>query len=489
MHEYKLFINGEYCDAASGKTFDALNPATGEPFARIALAGPEDVTRACESAQATFESKAWQAMPADERGQIIRKAAALMSDRADELARLETMDVGKTITDSTNLDLPLSSSWLDWYGTVTCSVEGETLPIPNPNQIDFTLREPYGVVGCIIPWNFPLYLAVLKVGPALAVGNTVVLKPAPWASVTSLLLGELFAEAGLPPGALNIITGDAESGEALCRDPRVQKLFFTGSTATGRRVLQLAAERICDTGVELGGKSPNLIFADADWDQAVAGATFGILLNNGQNCIAGSRLLVEAEIYEEFVVALAEKFNSLTVGDPMDPASQLGAIISAEQHDKIKRYIRAGVDDGATLVCGGGPPEGPTFAQGWWMEPTIFSHVTNDMTIAQEEIFGPVVCVIPFADEEEAIALANDTPYGLGSGVFTTDLAKANRVIRRLQAGTVYVNTYNQVYPQSPFPGWKQSGIGVERGLHGLLENTRLKNVIMDLTDEPIPWF
>ena len=490
MREFKLFINGEYSDAASGESFESVNPANGQVIARIAKAGAEDVARACRCAQAAFDGVWSHEVSPVERGHILMRAADILRGRLAELAELETQDVGKPVTETTNIDVPVAATYLEWYGTVTQSFEAETIPVPNPDQVDFTLREPYGVVGCIAPWNFPLFLAILKIGPALAAGNTVVMKPASWTSLTTLLLGEVFTEAGLPAGVLNILTGPGGSvGEAICTDPHVQKLFFTGSTDVGRRIIQISTGHIADLSMELGGKSPNIIFADADWEQAVAGATFGILLNNGQNCIAGSRLLVERSIYGKFVAALAEKFQSLRLGDPMAPQTQMGAIVSRQQHETVMEYIRAGTAEGATLACGGKVPEGAQFANGCFIEPTLFSGVTNDMRIAREEIFGPVLVAIPFEGEDEAVAIANDTPYGLGAGVFTKDLGRANRMLRRIHAGTVYVNTYNQVYPQSPFPGWKQSGIGVERGIHGLLENTRYKNVIMDISGKPIPWF
>ena len=489
MRELKLFIDGEYCDAASGSTYESINPGTGEALARIALGGAEDVARACEAAQRAFDGE-WGNTDAAARGEILTKAADLLLDRLDEFAELETLDVGKTITDSTNIDIPVSASYLKWYGTATLDNLAETIPLPTDTQIDFSLRQPYGVVAGIAPWNFPLFLAMLKIGPALAMGNTVVIKPARITSMTTLLVGEVFRDAGLPAGALNVVAGSgSEAGEALCTDPRVQKVFFTGSTEVGRRIMALCAENITDISVELGGKSPNIIFADADWDQAVAGAVFGILLNNGQNCIAGSRLLVEKSIYDDFVAAVAEVFSSLRLGNPMDESAQLGAIVSQEQFDTVMGYIEAGKQEGATVACGGKTPDDPPHPDGWYIEPTLFADVSNDMKIAQEEIFGPVLVAIPFEGEEEAVRIANDTPYGLGSGVFTTDAAKAHRMIRAIHSGTVYVNTYNQVYPVSPFPAWKQSGIGVERGLHGLLENCRYKNVIMDISGEPIPWF
>jgi aldehyde dehydrogenase (NAD+)/phenylacetaldehyde dehydrogenase len=489
MREFQLFINGEYCPAASGQTYVSTNPATGEAIATVARGGSEDVQRACAAAQAAYEG-AWGEMAAPARGDIIRRAAELLLERAAEFAELETLDVGKPITESSNIDVPVAAAYLKWYGDVALDHPGETIPLPTTTQIDFSLRQPYGVVAGIAPWNFPLFLALLKVGPALAMGNTVVLKPATITPLTTLLLGELFRDAGLPTGALNIIAGPGgEVGEAMCSDPRVQKVFFTGSTDIGRRIMQLCAEDITDVSLELGGKSPNIIFEDANWEQAVEGAVFGILLNNGQNCISGSRLLVQESIYERFVAALGDRFRALRVGNPMDPDTQLGSIVSEEHYRKIMEYLEIGKQEGASVVTGGQAPDVPPHPGGWYIEPTLFADVTNDMRIAREEIFGPVLVAIPFQDEAEAIRLANDTPYGLGSGVFTRDASRAQRVARALQAGTVYVNCYNAVYPTSPFPAWKQSGIGVERGVHGLLENCRYKNVIMDISDQPIGWF
>lgn len=486
--QFKLLIDGEYCAAQNGATAASTNPANGEVVAEVAQASADDVSRAVEAAQRAFPG--WSNLPGEQRGAILTRAANLLRERLQEFAELETRDVGKTIRDTTQIDIPVSASFLEWYGGVTLETVGETIPIGNPDQVDFSLRQPYGVVGLISPWNFPLVTAILKIGPALAVGNTAIMKPASWTPLTTMLLGEVFRDAGLPPGVLNILVGSGGTvGEAICAHPLVKKIFFTGSTEVGQRIMCVASENVTDTSVELGGKSPNIIFADADWEQALAGATFGILLNNGQNCISGSRLLVERPIYDKFVAALAERFQSLRVGDPMDEASQLGSIVAEGHYRSIMDYIEIGKQEGATLACGGKQPEGDAFANGWFIEPTLFTDVDNKMRVAQEEIFGPVLVVIPFEGEDEAVEIANDTIYGLGSGVFTTDLARAHRVARRIEAGTVYVNTYNMVYPQSPFPGWKQSGNTVERGIHGLLENTRYKNVIMDISGKPIEWF
>ncbi len=489
MRQFKLFIDGEYCDAAGGETYGTINPANGEVIGTVAQGGPEDVTRACAAAQAAFDGE-WGVMACGDRAAILSKAAQLLSDRTEEFAQLETLDVGKTITDSRLIDIPVAAAYLHWYGEVADAVVGQTIPVPNPGQIDFSLYQPYGVVAGIAPWNFPLFLAVLKIGAALATGNSVVMKPATLTPITTSAVCELFAEAGLPAGALNVISGPgATVGEALVTDPRVGMVSFTGSTAIGRRVMELAQNNITDLSMELGGKSPNCVFADADFDQAVAGAVFGILLNNGQNCIAASRLLVEASIYDDLTAAVAAKMSSLRIGDPSSEDTQLGTIVSREQLDKILGYIEAGKSEGATVACGGKIPDGPEYEGGFYVEPTLFTGVTNDMTIAREEIFGPVLVAIPFKDEAEAVQIANDTAYGLGSAVFTTHADRIQRMVRALESGTVYVNCYNAVYPQSPFPGWKQSGTGVERGIAGLYQYVRIKNVIQDISGEPIGWF
>ena len=489
MKDFKLFINGEYCDAASGATYESFNPATGEVIATVARGGAADVTRACAAAQAAFDGE-WGATDAFARGKIISRAAELIMERLDYFAELETLDVGKPITESKNIDIPVSAAYLRWYGETCADNLGETIPLPAAGQIDFSLRQPYGVVAGIAPWNFPLFLGLLKIGPALAMGNTVILKPATITPLTTLALGEVFAEAGLPAGALNLIAGPGgEVGESLCTDPRVQKVFFTGSTDVGRRIMQLCAQNITDMGLELGGKSPNLIFEDAKWEQAVNGAVFGILLNNGQNCIAGSRLLVQRSIYDRFVEAVGAKMAALRIGNPMDPEAQLGSIVSQEQFERVLGYIEIGKQEGARVVTGGKVPAVLPHPGGYYLEPTLLADVSNDMRVAREEIFGPVLVAIPFEDEADAIRIANDTPYGLGSGVFTADASRAQRMVRAIHSGTVYVNCYNAVYPTSPFPAWKQSGIGVERGLYGLLENCRYKNVIQDISDEAIGWF
>ncbi len=489
MREFKLFIDGQFVDAASDETYESVNPANREAVATVALGGPADVSRACEAAQRAFEGE-WGAMTCADRSAILAKAADLIEARTDEFAQLETLDVGKPIAEATAIDVPAAVNYLRWYADVTDAAVGEHITIPNAAQIDFTLRQPYGVVGGIAPWNFPLFLAMLKIGPALAVGNAIVFKPASITPMSTVTVCECFAEAGLPAGALNVITGPGKSvGEALVTDPRVQMVSFTGSTEVGRRVIELSAGNITNVSMELGGKSPNIVFDDADFDQAVAGAVFGLLLNNGQNCIAGTRLLVQKGVYDDICAAVAAKLDSLRVGDPMAPETQLGAIVSQEQFDKVVGYIEIGREEGATVAAGGTVPEGDEFANGWFVRPTLLTGCTNAMRCSREEIFGPVLAAIPFEDEEDAIRIANDTEYGLGSGVFTTDADRAQRMVRALQSGTVYVNTFNQVYPQSPFPGWKQSGTGVERGVQGLLTYTRFKNVIWDISGEPIGWF
>ncbi len=489
MRQFQLFIDGHYCDAASGETYDAVHPGNGEVIAGIAKAGPQDVARACLAAQAAFDGE-WGAMTSGERSTILARAAQLLLDRAEEFAQLEMADVGKPITEARNIDLPVAASYLQWYSEVTDATGGQTIPVPDAGQVDFSLYQPYGVVGGIAPWNFPLFLGILKIGPALATGNCIVLKPASITAMTTSAVCELFAEAGLPAGALNVVSGPgATVGEAIVTDPHVRMVSFTGSTATGRRIIELSQRNISNVSMELGGKSPNIIFADTDFDQAVAGAVFGVLLNNGQNCIAGTRLLVEKAIYDDVVAAVADKMASLKLGNPADEATQLGAIVSREQLDRILGYIEVGKAEGARVACGGAAPEGPEFAGGFYVQPTLFAEATNGMRVAREEIFGPVLVAIPFEDEAEAVRIANDTDYGLGSGVFTTDADRIQRMVRALKSGTVYVNCYNAVYPQSPFPGWNQSGTGVERGLAGLYTYVRIKNVIQDISGRPIPWF
>ena len=489
MREIKLFIAGEFTDADSGATYESTNPATGETVATVAEGGAEDVRRACAGAQEAFEGD-WGAMTSAERSAILATAADLIEARADEFAELETLDVGKPISESSAIDAPAAVNYLRWYASVTDAAVGETIDIPNPDQVDFSLWEPYGVVGGIAPWNFPLFLGMLKIGPALATGNAIVFKPASITPMSSSIVCECFAEAGLPPGALNVITGPGGVvGEAIVTDPRVGMVSFTGSTEVGRRIIEMSAQNITNTSMELGGKSPNIVFEDADFDQAVAGAVFGLLLNNGQNCIAGTRLLVQSGIYDDLCAAVAEKLDSLIVGDPMDPETQLGAIVSEEQFERVTGYIRAGEEAGATIAAGGTVPDDPALQDGWFVRPTLLTDCTNEMAVSCDEVFGPVLVAIPFEDEADAVAIANDTSYGLGSGVFTTDADRARRMARALQSGTVYINTYNQVYPQSPFPGWKQSGTGVERGMQGLFTYMRFKNVIQDISGDPIGWF
>ncbi len=489
MREIRLFIDGEFRDAADGATYQSINPATREAIATVAQGGAEDVRLACEAAQRAYEGE-WGAMTSAERSAILARAADNIEARAEEFAQLEMLDVGKPITEARAVDAPAAVNYLRWYASVTDAAVGETIAIPTPDQVDFSLWEPFGVVGGIAPWNFPLFLGMLKIGPALACGNAIVFKPASITPMSSSVVCECFADAGLPAGALNVIPGPGRVvGEALVTDPRVQMVSFTGSTEVGRRIIELSARNITNVSMELGGKSPNIIFEDADFDQAVAGAVFGLLLNNGQNCIAGTRLLVQRSVYDEICAAVAEKLDALIVGDPAKPETQLGAIVSEEQFEKVTGYIRWGEEAGATIAAGGTVPDDPELPGGWFVRPTLLTGATNAMSVSCEEVFGPVLVAIPFEDEAEAVAIANDTPYGLGSGVFTTNADRARRMVRALQSGTVYVNTYNQVFPQSPFPGWKQSGTGVERGMRGLFTYMRYKNVIQDISGAPIGWF
>jgi aldehyde dehydrogenase (NAD+) len=469
----QLFIDNEFVDAVSGKTFETVNPATEEVLGVVAEADHADVDKAVRAARRAFDEGAWPAMSARERGGLLLRLAELIRANAEELARLESMDNGKPIGETSTVDVPQSAEVLAYYAGWADKIHGQTVPT-NDAFFTYTLREPHGVCGQIIPWNFPLLMAAWKLGPALACGNTVVLKPAEQTPLSACRLAELVAEAGFPPGVVNILPGyGPTAGAALAEHRDVDKVAFTGSTEVGRIIQRAAATNIKSVSLELGGKSPNIVFADADIDAAVQGAIGGIFFNQGEVCCAGSRLFVEESIHDQFVEALAERARTIRVGDPLDAATQMGAQVSEEQFTKILGYIDAGRDEGARVVTGGARAAD----KGYFIQPTIFSGVRPDMKIACEEIFGPVVSAMTFTDAEDAVRQGNNTNYGLAAAVWTRDISKAHKVARALRAGTVWVNTYNAFDTAMPFGGYKESGIGRELGAQALDLYTQTKSV------------
>jgi aldehyde dehydrogenase (NAD+) len=475
----QLLINNEWRDASGGETMEVVNPATEEVIATVAAAGKDDVDAAVDAARAAFEGP-WGRMSARERGRLLSKLADRLMEKADEVARLETLHNGKPIFEARQIEIPAAAECLEYYAGWADKVTGETIPVKG-NYLTYTLREPLGVIGAIVPWNFPLLLAAWKVGPALATGNTVILKPAPDTPLTAIALGEIAVEVGLPPGVLNVLTGPgAEVGQALVAHPGIDKIAFTGGTATGKAIMRSAADTLKKITLELGGKSPNIVLADADLDAALRGATTGIFYGKGEVCAAGSRLLVDRSIKDQFMEKLAARAKKMVAGDPMDPKTRYGSLASKRQLETVQRYVDVAKKEGAALVAGGERADIGT-GKGFFFQPTVFDKVTSEMTIAREEIFGPVLAVIEFADLDEAIARANESQYGLAAAVWTRDIKKAHHVARRLQAGTVWINTYNVYDTAAPFGGYKASGFGREMGSHALEHYTQLKSVWVDL--------
>ncbi|HUE84176.1 MAG TPA: aldehyde dehydrogenase family protein [Pyrinomonadaceae bacterium] len=487
--KYQLFIDGEWVDAVSGKTFTTPNPATGQTLAEVAEADKADIDKAVVAARRAYEGK-WSKLSARDRGRLLYKLSQLIEANAARLASLETADNGKPIRESLYVDLPQVAENFEYFAGWATKIEGETIPVPG-RMFNYTLREPVGVCGQIIPWNFPLLMAAWKLAPALAAGNTVVLKPAEQTPVTAMELGKLIQEAGFPPGVVNIVPGYGEkAGAALASHAGIDKVAFTGSTEVGKLIARAAAENLTKVSLELGGKAPNVVFADADLEQAVNGAMMGIFYGQGQVCCAGSRLFVEDKIKDEFLAKLQERSRGIKVGDPMDKGTQMGPQVSSEQLDRIRGYVAIGQSEGATLLTGGEPPslEG-NLQNGFFFQPTIFSEVKNQMRVAQEEIFGPVVSVITFSDEDDLIRQANETIYGLSAGIWTRDITRAHRFAKEVKAGVVWINTFNMFSPSSPFGGYKQSGYGREMGKHALELYTQVKSVWVDLSGKPIGWF
>jgi phenylacetaldehyde dehydrogenase len=479
----QLFINGQWSDAASGKTFETPDPATGETLARIAEGDAEDINRAVKAARKAFEEGPWSRMTPSDRGRIIWKIGDLILEHTDELAQLESLDNGKPFVVAQAADIPLAADLFHYMAGWATKIEGNSIDIsvpymPGANFHAYTRREPIGVVGQIIPWNFPLLMAAWKLGPALAAGNCVVLKPAEQTPLTALRLAGLIAEAGVPDGVVNVVPGYGETaGAALAAHPDVDKVAFTGSTEVGKLIVQAAgATNLKKLTLELGGKSPNIVFADAD-AAAVEGAANAIFFNHGQCCVAGSRLFVQQSRFDEVVDGVSEIAKSLKIGSGMDPSTQMGPLVSAEQLSRVTGFLDSGKADGATAVTGGG-----RFGdKGYFVEPTVLTNTTPDMKVVREEIFGPVVVAAPFTDLDEIAAVANDTEYGLGAGIWTRDIGKAHAMAKKIRAGTVWINCYNVFDASLPFGGYKQSGWGREMG-HEVLNNyTEVKSVVAQL--------
>ncbi len=477
----KMMIGGQSVDAADGQTFEIVNPATGAVIATAPLGGKHDVDIAVAAAQKAFEDpKGWANWAAGKRGRTLAKFAAIIKDHSEELSWLETRNIGKPIGSSRG-EIIGSSLVFDYYAGAANKVFGQTIPVSKPG-LDLTLREPIGVVGLIVPWNFPLLMASWKLGPALAAGNTCILKPASLSPMTALRIGELALEAGIPAGVLNVVTGPGGSaGAAIAGHPGIGKVAFTGETTTGQEIMRLASNNIKKISLELGGKSPNVIYADADLERFAAESPYSVFDNCGQDCCARSRILVERSVHERVVELFAEATRKVVVGNPENEATEVGTLVSFKQRDRVRDYIEIGLGEGARLVVGGDAPDDDSLTEGAYLMPAVFDGVNNDMRIAREEIFGPVVSIIPFDTEEEAIRLANATPYGLSGSVWSRDIGKALRTAKGIQAGVLSINSNSSVHTEAPFGGYKMSGIGRELGMSAMELYTETKNIFIDI--------
>ena len=488
MARHQMLIGGEQVNAASGATRELHDPASGELVAVVPEAGREDAACAIDAARNAFDHGPWRKTSALDRGKLLFKLAGAIQGKAAEIAALEVKSCGKPLAEA-EFDVGDAANCFEFYGGLATKIHGETMSVP-ANSVSYVVREPIGVCGQIVPWNFPLLMAAWKLAPALAAGNTCVLKPSELTPLTALVLGELITEAGFPPGVVNIVTGPgAGVGEELAESALVDKIAFTGGTTTGRKVMTAAASNIKKISLELGGKNPNVVFADADFEAAVDGALFAAFANQGEVCSAGSRLLVERSIHDRFVEAMLAKIPRIKLGHGLEPGVKMGPLISAAHMAKVLGYIAIGKNEGATLACGGKRASGAGLDRGHFVEPTIFTGVRPEMRIAREEIFGPVLSVLPFDTEEEAIQLANDSEYGLAAGVWSRNVTRAFRVVRELRAGITWINTYHPTHNEMPWGGYKQSGIGRELGLHGIEAYLETKQINLNLDEAPIAWY
>jgi betaine-aldehyde dehydrogenase len=483
--KYQMYVNGEWVASNSGKTFSVYDPSTEEVIAEVPDSNAKDVDRAVAAAKDAFENGPWANSTAQERGRVLFKLADAVRQNTAALAELEARNSGKPIVEA-EYDMADVVTCFEYYGGLATKVSGHVNPVPD-NALSLSLKEPVGVAGQIIPWNYPLLMAAWKLAPALAAGCTCVLKPAEQTPLTALELAKYFEPCGLPNGVVNIITGFGESaGAPLVQHPDVDKIAFTGSAAVGKQIVKMAADTVKRVTLELGGKSPNIFFADADFEAAVDGALFGVFINQGEVCSAGSRILVERSIYKKFVEAMAAKAKTIKLGPPLDRDTKMGPLVSREQYDRVRSYLEIGKQE-AKLASGGDRPK--NIDRGYYVEPTIFYDVDNSARIAREEIFGPVATVIPFEDEADAVKIANDTPYGLAAAVWTRDIFKAFRVVKKIRAGIVWVNHMQPTYVEAPWGGYKQSGFGRELGPWGIEEYLETKQVHINLNEQPIGWY
>lgn len=489
MKDYKLFINNKWQDSSDKKTLEIINPANGENIAKVPHATEVDVKNAVLTARKAFDEGPWPKMSALERGRILRKCADLLKARIDEFALIETQNTGKPITESKLFDMPMAIDYFEYYSNLIVSISGEHIPVGD-DALDYTIKEPIGVIGAITPWNFPLALAVRKIAPALAAGNTMVIKPATYTPLTTLMLGEIFIEAGVPEGVINIVSGyGTTTGEAILKDPLIDKFSFTGSKEIGTKIMENASKYIRPVSLELGGKSPAIVFEDADLEIAVKAILFGAFLNQGEVCCAATRVLIQKSIHDQFVEKLIPAVKSIRVGLPTEETTQMGPVISGSHQKNILKYVKAGIKEGAKLLCGGEEPKEDELKNGFFIMPTVFDDVNPEMTIYKEEIFGPFLIISSFENEEELIDAANDTEYGLAASIFTENLRKGHIVARKIKAGTIWINIHNFAYSQAPYGGYKSSGIGRELGKEGLEEYMETKNVITYLNDVPFSWY